>query len=79
MSNIICETRGHVLLIGLNRPEKRNALTPDMYYDMALAWGNWIAIPSYAAVCSMQWEIILRPAWTCLYGRIFSKPVPAKG
>ena len=39
MSNIICETRGHVLLIGLNRPEKRNAVTPDMYYDMALAWG----------------------------------------
>lgn len=40
MSNIICETRDHVLLIGLNRPEKRNAVLPDMYYDMALAFGE---------------------------------------
>lgn len=40
MKNIICETRGHVLLIGLNRPEKRNAVLPDMYYDMASAFGE---------------------------------------
>ncbi len=37
---VICETRGHVLLIGLNRPEKRNALIPEMYYDMARAYGE---------------------------------------
>ena len=40
MSRILCETRGHVLLIGLNRPEKRNAMLPEMYYDMARAFGE---------------------------------------
>jgi enoyl-CoA hydratase len=42
MSNgdIIVETRGHILLIGFNRPQKRNALTIDMYYDIARAYGE---------------------------------------
>lgn len=41
MSNkITVETRGHVLLIGFNRPEKRNALDVDMYYDLARAYGE---------------------------------------
>ncbi len=39
-NKIICETRGHILLIGLNRPEKRNALVPDMYFDLARAYGE---------------------------------------
>jgi enoyl-CoA hydratase/carnithine racemase len=46
MSNIICQTRGHVLLIGLNRPEKRNAVTPDMYYDMALMTSIGLRLPN---------------------------------
>lgn len=40
MSDIIVETRGHVLLIGFNRPQKRNSLTLDMYYDLARAYGE---------------------------------------
>lgn len=34
------ETKGHVLLMGFNRPEKRNALDLDMYYDLARAYGE---------------------------------------
>ncbi|PKM77623.1 MAG: enoyl-CoA hydratase [Firmicutes bacterium HGW-Firmicutes-15] len=39
-NHIITETRGHVLLMGFNRPEKRNAFTLDMYYDLARAYGE---------------------------------------
>lgn len=38
--NFIVETRGHFLMMGLNRPEKRNALTPEMFFDMARAYGE---------------------------------------
>lgn len=37
---ITVETRGNVLLMGFNRPEKRNAFTLDMYYDLARAYGE---------------------------------------
>ncbi|MGE5396768.1 MAG: crotonase/enoyl-CoA hydratase family protein [Chitinophagales bacterium] len=37
---IIVERRGHVLLMGLNRPEKRNALDLEMYYGLARAYGE---------------------------------------
>jgi len=40
MSDIIVERRGHILLIGFNRPQKRNSLTLDMYYDLARAYGE---------------------------------------
>lgn len=40
MSNISVETRGHVLCIGINRPDKRNAFSLDMYRDMAAAYGR---------------------------------------
>ena len=39
-NNILVETRGHILLMGINRPEKRNALTLDMYFDLARAYGE---------------------------------------
>ena len=39
-SKILVEKRGHVLLMGINRPEKRNALTLDMYFDLARAYGE---------------------------------------
>ncbi len=38
--DITVETRGHVLLMGFNRPEKRNAFTLDMCYDLARAYGE---------------------------------------
>lgn len=37
-NHIITETRGHILLMGFNRPEKRNAFTLDMYYALARAY-----------------------------------------
>lgn len=37
---ILTERRGHVLLIGLNRPEKRNAATFDMLSALAAAYGE---------------------------------------
>lgn len=40
MSNISVETRDHVLCIGINRPDKRNAFDLAMYRDMAAAYGR---------------------------------------
>jgi enoyl-CoA hydratase/carnithine racemase len=37
---ILTERRGHVLLIGLNRPEKRNAATFEMLRSLAAAYGE---------------------------------------
>lgn len=35
---ISCEVRGHVLLIGINRPAKRNGWTPPMFQQLAEAY-----------------------------------------
>lgn len=40
MSKVLVETRGHVLLMGFNRADKRNALDLDMYYELARAYGE---------------------------------------
>lgn len=42
MSNsaITLERRGHLLLIGFNRPDKRNAFGLDSYRELALAYGE---------------------------------------
>lgn len=37
---IIVERRGHILLMGFNRPEKRNAFDVDMYLRLATAFGE---------------------------------------
>ena len=37
-TRITIETRGHVFLMGLNRPEKRNAFDLEMYEE--IGWGN---------------------------------------
>ncbi|HEY4279416.1 MAG TPA: crotonase/enoyl-CoA hydratase family protein [Conexibacter sp.] len=37
---VTTERRGHVFLIGLNRPEKRNAFTLEMLRQLALAYGE---------------------------------------
>ncbi|HQA51061.1 MAG TPA: enoyl-CoA hydratase-related protein, partial [Syntrophomonadaceae bacterium] len=37
---VTVEKQGHVLLIGMNRPEKRNALSLDMYWQLAKAYGQ---------------------------------------
>ena len=42
---MIVEKRGAVLLIGFNRPEKRNAFDVDMYFILAEAFGRLQADP----------------------------------
>lgn len=37
---VTTEKRGHLLLIGLNRANKRNALDLDMYWELARAYGE---------------------------------------
>ena len=39
-SRVVTERRGHLLLIGLNRPEKRNAADFAMLQQLALAYGE---------------------------------------
>jgi enoyl-CoA hydratase len=39
-SKVTVEQKGHVLLIGLNRPEKLNAADMDILQDLALAYGQ---------------------------------------
>ena len=35
---ITVEVRGHVLLVGIDRPEKLNGLTPKMFWELAAAY-----------------------------------------
>ena len=37
---VTIERRGHVLLVGLNRPAKRNAFNLAMMHELALAYGE---------------------------------------
>lgn len=39
-TRITAETHGHLLLMGLNRPEKRNAFDLEMYEELAGAYGE---------------------------------------
>ena len=34
---VVTEVRGHVLVIGINRPSKRNGFTPTMFRELAEA------------------------------------------
>jgi len=38
VSHLKVETKDHVLMMGLNRPDKRNAITVDMYRELARAY-----------------------------------------
>ncbi|WDP91599.1 MAG: crotonase/enoyl-CoA hydratase family protein [Desulfobacter sp.] len=40
MSKVEIRTQGHVLLMGLNRPEKRNAFDLEMYRELSAAYGR---------------------------------------
>ena len=40
MSLVTVERQGHILLIGLNRPEKMNAMNRAMYHEIAAAYGE---------------------------------------
>jgi enoyl-CoA hydratase len=38
---VVTEVQGRVLLIGLNRPEKRNALTPEMFAELSAIYSRY--------------------------------------
>lgn len=38
---VVTEVRGRVLLIGLNRPDKRNALSPEMFAELSAAYARY--------------------------------------
>ena len=40
MPAVITERRGHVLLVTLNRPEARNALSPEVIVRLDAAWNE---------------------------------------
>ncbi len=40
LANLSVEARDHVLLMGLNRPSKRNAFDLDLYHSLSLAYGE---------------------------------------
>jgi enoyl-CoA hydratase/carnithine racemase len=42
-ATVTTETRGHVLLIGLNRPQKLNSFTPEMILELAAAYTRYEA------------------------------------
>jgi enoyl-CoA hydratase len=46
---VTVEADGHVLLIGLNRPDKRNAADLQMLHELALAYGHFERDPSLRA------------------------------
>ena len=52
---MIVEKRGAVLLIGFNRPEKRNAFDVDMYFILADAFGRLQADPDLR--CGMVYSV----------------------
>ncbi|MFP5357150.1 MAG: crotonase/enoyl-CoA hydratase family protein [Gammaproteobacteria bacterium] len=39
-TTLTVERRGHILMMGFNRPEKRNAMTLDTYRELAAAYGE---------------------------------------
>src|SRR4051794_9329299 len=38
---VVTEVQGQVFLIGLNRPEKRNALTPEMFAELSAIYSRY--------------------------------------
>jgi enoyl-CoA hydratase/carnithine racemase len=41
MPNLTTERHGHVWILGLNRPAKRNAFDPDLFHALARAYGEY--------------------------------------
>lgn len=52
-SKIVTERRGHVLLIGMNRPDKYNAFDTDMFHQLARAYGELDRDPDLR--CALLW------------------------
>ena len=50
MSPIVIERDGHIALVRINRPEKRNALNPEAFCRLADAWAEFAADDDVRAV-----------------------------
>ena len=47
----LVERRGHVLIVTMNRPEVRNALSGPMMALMRQAWDRWTPTPGSGSAC----------------------------
>ena len=47
---VLTERRGHVLLIGLNRPDKLNAFTPEMLRDLGVSHADMMKRDGFVLV-----------------------------
>ncbi len=52
-SQILVEKRGHLLLIGFNRPDKLNAFTPELIHELAAAYTQLADDPDLR--CGVVW------------------------
>jgi len=50
MPHLLVERAGHVMVVTMNRPERRNALSPEMMAGMSAAWDEANADPDVRAV-----------------------------
>lgn len=50
MPHLLVERDGHVMVVTMNRPERRNALSPEMMAGMAAAWDEANADPAVRVV-----------------------------
>jgi len=80
--NVTVERKGHVLLMGLNRPAKMNAFNLDMYIELAVALGELNNDPELR--CGLLFAHgkhftagLDLPQWVPLIGKgVFSPPIP---
>jgi 1,4-dihydroxy-2-naphthoyl-CoA synthase len=57
MNEILTERSGSILRIQLNRPEKKNAVTSDMYVTLAELLGSDTSVP----VSCFSWDCLSAP------------------
>ncbi len=82
-TNVTVERKGHVLLMGLNRPAKMNAFNLDMYTELAVAFGELNNDPEMR--CGLLFAHgkhftagLDLPQWVPLIGKgTFAPPLPA--
>ncbi len=81
---LIVEEKDHVLMMGLNRPEKRNAFDLEMYRELSMAYGELNRNPNLR--CGLLFAKgdhftagLDLPQWAPLFTRGSFPDLPAKG
>ena len=74
LETVTFERDGHVLLIGLNRPDKRNAFTQAMLADLARAYGLLESDPSVRVGCCSHTVTTSPAVWTWSTSAPTSRP-----